>query len=140
MVYQVMYSSAATENMKLCDLKELLVVARKKNESLNITGFLVYVDGVFIQVLEGNQEDVLGLMNTIESDRRHESVKIFFQATETSRMFTDWRMAHVDVSLEQIADWYELEGVVSTDLILKDIEDNPSTLREHVKGILMAIS
>ena len=65
-IYQIVYSSQATSPMSLSDLEEMLVDARTENEKRSITGALIYVDDVFIQVLEGKKDTVLSLMQKIE--------------------------------------------------------------------------
>ena len=68
MTYQLIYSSQATVPMSVAELEEILVDARAGNEKRNITGALVYIDGIFLQVLEGERETVLSLMRSIEKE------------------------------------------------------------------------
>jgi hypothetical protein len=55
MPYQIMYSSQATKPMTVAALEEILADARAGNEERNVTGALVYVDGVFFQIIEGER-------------------------------------------------------------------------------------
>ncbi|MCG8673603.1 MAG: hypothetical protein MI867_29715 [Pseudomonadales bacterium] len=48
-------------------------------------------------------------------------------------------MAHLDLGLEQMASWFGLDGAVTMDTLLKDVENSPSTLTEHIKNILTSI-
>ena len=55
MPHQIMYSSQATKPMTVTGLEEILADARAGNEARNVTGALVYVDGVFFQIIEGDK-------------------------------------------------------------------------------------
>src|SRR6478735_6655344 len=80
MPYQIMYSSQATKPMTITGLEEILEDARTGNQARNVTGVLVYVDGVFFQIIEGDKDIVRKLMANIASDSRHQSVKVFYEA------------------------------------------------------------
>jgi len=51
MPYQIMYSSQATKPMTMTGLEAILADARAGNQARNVTGVLVYVDGVFFQII-----------------------------------------------------------------------------------------
>ena len=57
-------------------LKELLHVSRANNERNRITGMLLYKNGHFMQVIEGEEARVTELMNIIKKDIRHKNVDI----------------------------------------------------------------
>ena len=61
MPHQIMYSSQATKPMTVTGLEEILADARAGNEARNVTGALVYVDGVFFQIIEGGKAAVRDL-------------------------------------------------------------------------------
>ena len=52
----LIYASSATKAMSQDELKALLAKARTNNQRDNITGMLLYNDGNFLQVLEGEAE------------------------------------------------------------------------------------
>ena len=59
MTYQMMYSSKAVQPMSTQDLRGILDDAREGNVARGVTGVLVYADGVFLQILEGEEDTVL---------------------------------------------------------------------------------
>ncbi|MDD1617775.1 MAG: hypothetical protein CG439_2841 [Methylococcaceae bacterium NSP1-2] len=67
----LVYVSIATRKMSDNDLQTLLEKARKKNEGSAITGMLLYRDGFFAQVLEGELKDIEDLFAIISRDERH---------------------------------------------------------------------
>lgn len=89
---QLMYISRAKEHFTIEELEELVAKANSNNRHIDVTGSLVYNDGVFLQVLEGEQKKLLDLYNIIKEDERHHKVtKIYFEPAET-RLFSKWFM------------------------------------------------
>jgi len=52
---QLVYLSVEAESFSKNDLEQLLIGARKFNSEHDISGFLVYLDGMFLQCLEGDK-------------------------------------------------------------------------------------
>lgn len=97
MEYRIAYLSVAVEKFSSDDLLNLLKKARAFNQSQNITGILIYREGVFFQILEGPQKAVDDLMDKIDQDPRHEGTKIVYRHFDTDRIFQDdWYMAYRD--------------------------------------------
>jgi len=141
MTYQMIYSSQATAAMSLTDLEEILVDARTGNEKRKVTGVLVYVDGVFLQILEGDERVLRGLLQSIASDSRHTGVKVFYEAEVDSPTFTSWRMAYLSATPQQMAVWAGLAGTVtSIDSVLADIHREPHRGSQVVENLLRAIA
>ncbi|WP_423186326.1 BLUF domain-containing protein [Alishewanella sp. d11] len=91
--YQIVYYSTATREFSEQDLIELLSVANKYNNALGITGCLVYSNGKFIQLLEGERKNVLELFEKIKRDPRHNNVTVTVEMTVNQKLFPDWGMA-----------------------------------------------
>ena len=139
MTYQVIYSSQATSAMSVPELEEILVDARRGNEKRGITGALVYVDGVFLQILEGEKEAVLSLMRSISRDSRHSSVKVFHEAELEEPIFGSWRMAFLSATPEQMSVWAGLDGTASIESILAEIHREPHRASQVAENILRAL-
>jgi hypothetical protein len=125
MPYQIMYSSQATEPMTVTDLEKILTDARAGNEARNVTGVLVYVDGVFFQVLEGDQAVVRSLMANIASDTRHQSVKVFYEAQVDVRAFESWSMAYLAPTAQEMSTWAGLPAAATVEEVLADVNRDP---------------
>ena len=93
----LIYGSSATHRMSAEELITILEEARQNNTQLNITGMLLYDDGNFLQVLEGEDEVVTNLYNKIYKDPRHGSVMLYVKKQIDKRQFDDWAMGFVDV-------------------------------------------
>jgi len=67
----LVYVSSATLPFSGEDLRALLATCRENNAELGVTGMLLYKDGNFMQVLEGDEQAVRGLYARIAADPRH---------------------------------------------------------------------
>lgn len=95
---QIIYKSKATVPFVQPELQALLRIAQTHNRSKGITGMLVYHNHCFLQLLEGEEQDVLALMAHIAEDRRHHQVKIVAQDNITVRAYDGWAMGFVDTA------------------------------------------
>jgi hypothetical protein len=78
-------------------ITSILTSARRKNQSLGLTGALLFSSGCFAQVLEGDLHDVEQLFECIQCDPRHKEVTIVhFHRIET-RSFPEWSMAFAGI-------------------------------------------
>ncbi len=78
MRYAITYVSTASENLRSKDIDHLLDHCKTKNNSENITGILLYSDGNFFQIIEGEKDKIDHLFHKIEEDARHRGIiKIF---------------------------------------------------------------
>ena len=74
MIFQLIYTSQATDitwpwpEARPETLKNILEKSRANNQIKGITGALVYVEGTFLQILEGNESDVRSLSERIVHD------------------------------------------------------------------------
>ena len=69
-MYSLIYVSSAVQLMAGEELTQLLLQSRAKNVRLEITGLLLYKDGDFMQALEGAEDRVKLLFETIQRDSR----------------------------------------------------------------------
>jgi hypothetical protein len=92
-IHQLIYASAATAPFDDERLAALLSVARANNERDGLSGMLVYEDGSFLQVLEGEREVVDALYAKIEQDDRHGDSMVLLRSDRTEREFGEWTMA-----------------------------------------------
>src|SRR5664280_1829405 len=112
MPFRLIYSSEATPGLAAAELEEMLAESRIRNQVYGITGVLLFVEGAFLQILEGEKDDVLGLMERIQRDPRHRGVKVF----------------------------YEHEGATTIGAVLASIESNPGRLPVMVVNILKTLA
>ena len=100
---QCIYASAASREFETAELAELLEAARENNAKLGLTGMLLYAEGSFFQVLEGQPDVVEALYAKIERDRRHDQVTLVIKEPIPKRYFDAWTMGFYEVSREELA-------------------------------------
>ncbi len=140
MPYQIMYSSQATNPMTVTDLEKILTDARAGNQARNVTGALVYVDGVFFQILEGDEAVLRSLMANIASDSRHRSVKVFYEAQVDARAFESWSMAYLAPTAQDMAAWAGLPATATVEEVLADVNRDPDRVPRILINALNALA
>ncbi|WP_304068360.1 BLUF domain-containing protein [Pedobacter glucosidilyticus] len=112
-MYYLIYFAYESFPFKKEDLEDLLKQAREKNANHQVTGKLLYVEGTFIQLLEGNEQAVKSIFSDIERDKRIIALKVVAEGPAMARHFPDWSMAYEKISLADInqLEQCEHEGV-----------------------------
>lgn len=93
-MYYLIYISTAVKLLTEEELRSILIASRKKNTAKNITGLLLYSEGVFIELLEGDKMEVILAYKKIEIDREHKNLIILSTGESTGRIFPDWSMGY----------------------------------------------
>jgi len=102
-LHELIYVSMATREMSLDDLTDLLDQSHQKNARLHISGLLVYHNKEFMQLLEGNKEDIFSLYDSICRDDRNTQNYLLWDGPIQQRSFANWSMAFLapgELSLE----------------------------------------
>ncbi|MGD0268073.1 MAG: BLUF domain-containing protein [Candidatus Sulfotelmatobacter sp.] len=112
------------------DLIELLEKSRQSNAALGMTGMLLYKDGNFLQVLEGETEKVLALYEKIRQDERHRSLTILSREAISHRDFPDWSMGFRDLRSPDTVRRPDFSHFVDTSLTAADLSADPGRARK----------
>jgi len=86
------YASIAVPQFKEDELPMLLEGARRANAEHGVTGMLLYVEGSFFQVLEGEADAVDATYTRITRDPRHTQVTLIIREPIAQRDFSNWTM------------------------------------------------
>lgn len=140
MIFRLIYSSQAAPGLATADLEVMLAESRLRNRARGITGVLVFVDGVFLQILEGEKQAVLDLMGTIALDPRHSDIKVFHEQESDERSFAAWNMAYLSPGAEEVSHWAALDGATTMADVLASIEREPGRLPGMVVNMLKLIA
>ena len=139
--YQLIYVSMASFRFTRQNLMDLLVQSRKFNQEKKITGLLLYVEGHFMQLLEGSRKAINELMVRIAKDRRHQQVKVLEEGLVAGRQFDDWSMAFLDFESPQVRNLPGYSTFLEDPVPLK-IFDSSSVDRtdmlDYFKAIMLA--
>lgn len=106
-----LYRSETTVLPHSAAAKQLLVSARRRNESLGLTGFLHHEDGFFFQWLEGPEEPLAQVQGIIEADPLHSGVTYLHRGRRERIEFPDWRMGYSYREDASLLDWLALRPV-----------------------------
>jgi ribosomal protein L10 len=98
----LIYASVETQGFSSAQLTELLQKARVENERLQITGILLYSNGNFFQVLEGEPTAVDEMYKKLHLDKRHRQLTLIVREPITKRYFADWSMGFSSVTPEEL--------------------------------------
>jgi hypothetical protein len=140
MTYQLIYSSDSSIPMQADDLEDLLEQARERNARRGITGALVYVDGVFLQILEGEAATIKALMAKIAIDLRHEAVTVLQEGEVPAPRFSDWTMAYVGATPEQVADWLCMPGTTPVPDLFDGMRRDAAQVTNVAQSVLSVLS
>jgi hypothetical protein len=101
-MFALVYVSSATNPFSREELAQLLEKARTNNAARSITGMLLYKDGNFMQVLEGEREAVEQLARQIGTDPRHHGMMVLLKQEQPDREFAAWSMGFRELTDDDI--------------------------------------
>lgn len=119
-MHHIIYMSTASWSMTDTELEELLRQAQQGNERMGITGALVYGDGQFMQIMEGEQAALEALYSHLGQDPRHKGLFKFADRAIPARRFSDWSMGFQVVSPAAFA---QLLGYVAPAQLAQQLPD-----------------
>lgn len=101
---RMLYVSGASAPMSDADIQDILAASRRNNQRDGITGMLLWADGVFIQVLEGEPQMVRSVYRRIQADDRHRNLMLVLEQEADNRMFSQWSMGFKQLDSEKAVD------------------------------------
>ncbi|HEX8427944.1 BLUF domain-containing protein [Hymenobacter sp.] len=109
-MHHIVYVSTAITPISDSYLQELLIRWRASNHRNDITGLLLYSDGQFMQVIEGEAAPLRLLFENIKKDRLHRGLTKLADGPIPQRNFSSWLMGFHVLSPEKFT---ELAGYVA---------------------------
>ena len=119
-------------NSMFSDIGDIITTSKANNPKRGVTGILLYHQGKFVQVIEGEEEDLRKLMTIIEKDERHTNVQYLVDEKVNERGFDQWNMDFFNLSdkdsldyesMQQISRLYKKQPLVRSDQLVKMYED-----------------
>lgn len=98
MVYQLIYTSSATSSLDELAIYEIAQNSKDNNQALDITGLLLFHQGMVMQVLEGGEKEVSSLYNKIANDHRHTGSMVLMTRHAERREFSKWFMGYKKIT------------------------------------------
>lgn len=98
-LHSLVYSSLAKPGLNSEGIESLLLDARRNNGQHDITGLLLFHEGAFLQVLEGDRRTISNLFEKkLMRDPRHSCVTLFHDEQINQRQFQHWHLAYNDLN------------------------------------------
>jgi hypothetical protein len=113
---QLIYVSSAIKKLSNDELDNILESSIRYNQRQQVTGMLLYSDGNFMQVIEGEESKINETYERICEDTRHRNIILVNQETISEREFESWSMSFRRLSL-------------------RDAEENPTYAPFFIHGI-----
>ena len=93
MLGRIVYVSRAAPGLAMADVYEIIRVAHARHGSERLSGALIFLDGWFAQILEGDAPQLEETFVRIRHDPRHEAIKLRMRSPALCRLFPGEAMA-----------------------------------------------
>lgn len=124
MLSQYLYISTAP-TLSRDEVDAILATSARNNPAKDITGILLYNGRNFLQLLEGEEEELVSLMLKITEDPRHSGITVLDRRNIGDRACPAWAMKRVLIA-ESIANRREMLDA-----------ELPAGLDPHVRKMIM---
>lgn len=131
MLIRLVYASRSPSHSAE-DLPAILDWSRRVNAQLGVTGVLCYLDGVYMQYLEGEERTVDALFASIRADSRHQDATPLERRVISARAFPQWSMALLEWDDNTRAIFRSFSPEARLDLYAAD----PSTAAPMVRAMM----
>ncbi|PWA06190.1 BLUF domain-containing protein [Flavobacterium psychrotolerans] len=121
-MHRIIYLSSAIKPLSAEKIDSLLKQARKFNLENNITGVLLYLEGNFLQVIEGPSKSIISLFERIKKDKRHTGILTVCNDVIYEKQFPDWSMGFSPIVYKKLQKTIGLETFNRKELI--NLADN----------------
>ena len=104
---ELIYTSVSSVHGDKAEVKKILAASERNNVANSVTGLLIFDGHRYIQILEGETENVDRLYDVISKDSRHQQLELLHKGGISSRSFENWRMAYESLPqglLEKLAE------------------------------------
>lgn len=129
-LHALVYLSRALIQFDKNSIELLAKTSAGKNEQEQISGYLCFKEGLFIQYLEGRKSHLTNLYHSIEADKRHQIIQVIDLGEIARPKFKAWDMRYLD---QQELERYKLEDML--DWIIMDMKKESTAHQETIQHI-----
>jgi adenylate cyclase len=128
------YISRQTTSLTAVELEELGATAVAHNSQNDITGALIYVRGLFFQIIEGDEAQIDQLYYKIRRDPRHKNVLCLKTEYEvTQRLFPEWSMRIINL------DESNSEVMWPIRILLQNVMESQAIINQYTQPTILKI-
>ena len=91
MRHAISYVSTASSKLNENNIEEILNRSEDKNNKKDITGLLLFSEGNFFQIIEGEEKMVKNLFQKIKEDQRHYNIIKLFEKPIQKESFDGYK-------------------------------------------------
>jgi len=125
---RITYISRMSSTLPVSEVENIGLVSAANNRKKSITGVLIFVQGLFFQLLEGEEKAVDELFATIKEDDRHEEVMCLkTENNVTVRLFPEWSMKMINL------DRNDSEIMMPIRILLQNVMDSHSIILKYTQ-------
>lgn len=110
-MYRLIYKSRSSVELNWEIVHSIAKASENSNADCGVTGVLLASRTHFLQVLEGNFEDVNAVFRNIVRDKRHAELSLISFSVVDSRLFDGWTMRGIGT--------FDLNKSIETELMEK---------------------
>lgn len=92
MLSHLIYVSNRAPHCTQAEIEKILDSCKRNNVKYDITGVLLYSDTKFVQYIEGEYKEIMGLYDKIKGDPRHTNAVLLTSSGISERSFPSWQM------------------------------------------------
>ena len=111
MIYYIIYTSVPSGEVSQKVVDEITDKSIAWNTDHGITGMLLCMENQFLQLLEGDENDVNEIFEKIRQDPRHQNVSVRIRGYSDDRVFSEWSMGSWMLSNENLNELSALEDL-----------------------------
>ena len=130
MLYTLCYVSSCKNNLTVKDLEHLFRVNKRNNTEHDVSGILIYNNGNFLQILEGDQDMVKTLFKKITRDSRHRNLIPLINNPIEERIFHDYDSGFIQFEnpkkrqeLHNYISWLKEAEIKNVDKVIQIVEN-----------------
>ena len=111
---QLLYRSEAKSRLPSDEIFRIVATSSRNNSARGITGFLVYAQDQFLQLIEGDAVALDLLLADLRDDCRHSGLQILSRVEIAERSFPNWRMERIAIGssdIDSLIDRLQANGI-----------------------------
>jgi hypothetical protein len=131
MRFAISYLSTANRDLNQDEVAELLDLTEIRNNNAGVNGLLIYSEGNFFEVIEGEESKIKELFENIKEDPRHRNIMIVFEKKIDKPLFDEKEANFISENTKHRQ--MEVENFL---YYIKDLDES---MQKAVKNILAAM-
>jgi len=131
MRFAISYVSTANRDLNHDEVTELLDLTEIRNNNRGVNGLLIYSEGNFFEVIEGEKNMIMDLFEDIKEDPRHRNIMMVFKKEIDKPLFDDKEANFISENTKH--------RQMNVENFLYYIKDLDESAQKAVKNILAAM-